>query len=154
MLITPVLLCGGSGTRLWPLSRKSYPKQFVPLVGEETLFQASARRLSGRTQALEFAAPVVLTNSDFRFIVVEQLQAVGIDPGAILIEPEGRNTAPAVLAASLRAAAEDPDAVLLVAPSDHVVSDVATFQATVARGLEAVAQGQMVTFGITPSTLR
>ncbi|CUK02571.1 Alginate biosynthesis protein AlgA [Ruegeria denitrificans] len=151
MLITPVLLCGGSGTRLWPLSRKSYPKQFVPLVGEETLFQASARRLSGAAAGLEFAAPVVLTNSDFRFIVAEQLQAVGIDPGAILIEPEGRNTAPAVLAAALRAHAEDPDAVLLVAPSDHVVPDVAAFHAAVARGLEAVAQGQLVTFGITPT---
>ncbi|WP_170334150.1 mannose-1-phosphate guanylyltransferase/mannose-6-phosphate isomerase [Ruegeria arenilitoris] len=151
MLITPVLLCGGSGTRLWPLSRKSYPKQFVPLVGEETLFQSSARRLSGATGNLSFTAPVVLTNSDFRFIVVEQLQAVGIDPGAILIEPEGRNTAPAVLAAALRAVAEDPDAVLLVAPSDHVVPDKAAFHAAIACGLEAVAQGQLVTFGITPT---
>ncbi len=151
MLITPVLLCGGSGTRLWPLSRKSYPKQFVPLVGEETLFQASACRLSGGAQGLEFAAPLVVTNSDFRFIVVEQLQAIGMDPGAILIEPEGRNTAPAVLAAALRAVAEDPDAVLLVAPSDHVVPDVTAFRAAVARGLEAVAKGQLVTFGITPT---
>ncbi|WP_425082676.1 mannose-1-phosphate guanylyltransferase/mannose-6-phosphate isomerase [Ruegeria arenilitoris] len=151
MLITPILLCGGSGTRLWPLSRQSYPKQFVPLVGDETLFQASARRLSGAAAGLEFAAPVVLTNSDFRFIVAEQLQAVGIDPGAILIEPEGRNTAPAVLAAALRAHAENPDAVLLVAPSDHVVPDVAAFQNAVARGLEAVEQGQLVTFGITPT---
>ena len=151
MLITPVLLCGGSGTRLWPLSRKSYPKQFVSLIGDETLFQASARRLSGAADGLKFAAPMVLTNSDFRFIVAEQLQAVGIDPGAILIEPEGRNTAPAVLAAALRAHAEDEDAVLLVAPSDHVVPDAAAFQAAVARGMDAVAQGQLVTFGITPT---
>lgn len=151
MLITPVLLCGGSGTRLWPLSRKSYPKQFVPLVGEETLFQASARRLSGKTGDLSFAAPVVLTNSDFRFIVVEQLQAIGIDPGTIIIEPEGRNTAPAVLAAALCAYHEDKDAVLLIAPSDHVVPDAAAFQAAVARGLDAVAQGQLVTFGIMPT---
>jgi mannose-1-phosphate guanylyltransferase/mannose-1-phosphate guanylyltransferase/mannose-6-phosphate isomerase len=133
------------------LSRKSYPKQFVSLIGDETLFQASARRLSSATDGLKFAAPMVLTNSDFRFIVTEQLQAVGIDPGAILIEPEGRNTAPAVLAAALRAYAEDADAVLLVAPSDHVVPDVAAFQAAVARGLNAVAQGQLVTFGITPT---
>ncbi|KUJ77635.1 mannose-1-phosphate guanylyltransferase/mannose-6-phosphate isomerase [Ruegeria profundi] len=151
MMITPVLLCGGSGTRLWPLSRKSYPKQFVPLVGDETLFQASARRLSGTTETLQFSAPTVLTNSDFRFIVAEQLQAVGIDPGVILIEPEGRNTAPAVLAAALHCHAEDPAAVLLVAPSDHVVPDVAAFHAAVARGMEAVAQGQLVTFGITPA---
>ncbi|WP_417585466.1 mannose-1-phosphate guanylyltransferase/mannose-6-phosphate isomerase [Pelagibacterium sp.] len=151
MLITPVLLCGGSGTRLWPLSRKSYPKQFVPLMGRETLFQATARRLTGKTGSLRFAAPMVLTNADFRFIVTEQLQAVGVDPGAILIEPEGRNTAPAVLAASLRAVEADPDALLLVAPSDHVVPDTAAFHAAVAKGLEAVAEGQMVTFGITPT---
>ncbi|WP_170761174.1 mannose-1-phosphate guanylyltransferase/mannose-6-phosphate isomerase [Ruegeria lacuscaerulensis] len=151
MLITPVLLCGGSGTRLWPLSRKSYPKQFVPLVGEETLFQASARRLSGTAGALEFSAPLVLTNSDFRFIVAEQLQAIGLDPGTILIEPEGRNTAPAVLAAALHAHEQDKNAVLLVAPSDHVVPDAAAFHAAVARGLEAVARGQLVTFGITPT---
>ncbi|WP_264212298.1 mannose-1-phosphate guanylyltransferase/mannose-6-phosphate isomerase [Leisingera thetidis] len=151
MLITPVLLCGGSGTRLWPLSRKSYPKQFVPLMGEETLFQASARRLAGSSGGMRFLAPMVLTNSDFRFIVTEQLQAIGIDPGAILIEPEGRNTAPAVLAAALRAFGEDKSAVLLVAPSDHVVPDTDAFHAAVARGLEAVAQGQLVTFGITPA---
>ncbi|MCD1620895.1 mannose-1-phosphate guanylyltransferase/mannose-6-phosphate isomerase [Salipiger manganoxidans] len=149
-LITPVLLCGGSGTRLWPLSRKSYPKQFVPLVGEETLFQASAKRLSGRSADLAFAAPLVLTNSDFRFIVTEQLLAIGIDPGTILIEPEGRNTAPAILAAALHAAATDPEAILLIAPSDHVVPDAEAFRAVVARGLGAVAQGDLVTFGIAP----
>ncbi|CUH82350.1 mannose-1-phosphate guanylyltransferase/mannose-6-phosphate isomerase [Tropicibacter naphthalenivorans] len=149
--ITPVILCGGSGTRLWPLSRKSYPKQFVHLMGEETLFQASARRLSGQTEALSFAAPLVLTNSDFRFIVTEQLQAVGIDPGAILIEPEGRNTAPAILAAALYAHQGNPDAVLLVAPSDHVVPDIAAFHDAVAQGLGPVGQGDLVTFGIAPT---
>ncbi|RII37123.1 mannose-1-phosphate guanylyltransferase/mannose-6-phosphate isomerase [Pseudooceanicola sediminis] len=149
--ITPVLLCGGSGTRLWPLSRKSYPKQFVPLVGEETLFQASAKRLSGTTETLSFGAPMVLTNADFRFIVTEQLAGAGIDPGAILIEPEGRNTAPAILAAALRQAETDPEAIMLVAPSDHVVPDAAAFHAAVALGLEAVAAGDMVTFGITPT---
>ncbi len=146
-MITPVILCGGSGTRLWPLSRKSYPKQFVPLVGENTLFQGSALRMQGA----DFAAPVVITNSDFRFIVVEQLQEVGIDPGAILIEPEGRNTAPAVLSAALHLQKKDPEVVMLVAPSDHVVPDVAAFQAAVERGLEAVEQGQLVTFGIAPT---
>lgn len=149
--ITPVLLCGGSGTRLWPLSRKSYPKQFVPLVGDETLFQASAKRLSGATGYLGFAAPMVLTNSDFRFIVTEQLQDAGIDPGAILIEPEGRNTAPAILAAALRAAKVNPDALMLVAPSDHVVPDTAAFHTAVARGLDAVKGGDLVTFGIAPT---
>ncbi len=151
MKIIPVLLCGGSGTRLWPLSRKSYPKQFVPLIGEETLFQAAAQRLSGQGHGVEFDQPMVLTNSDFRFIVTEQLQTIGIDPGAILIEPEGRNTAPAVLAAALRAHIADPNAVLLVAPSDHVVPDTAAFHAAVEQGLKAVVQGQLVTFGITPS---
>ena len=146
-MITPVLLSGGSGTRLWPLSRKSYPKQFVPLVGDETLFQASARRLSGA----EFAAPLVLTNADFRFIVTEQLAGVGIDPGAVLIEPEGRNTAPAVLAAALWLEQADPDGLMLVAPSDHVVPDAAAFRAAVEIGRAAAEVGKLVTFGITPT---
>lgn len=148
--IHPVILCGGSGTRLWPLSRKSYPKQFVPLVGDTTLFQASALRLAGG-EGLDFAAPMVLTNADFRFIVTEQLAAIGIDPGPILIEPESRNTAPAVLAAALYLAATDPEAVMLVAPSDHVVPDKAAFHAAVAHGLQAVrSRRDLVTFGITP----
>ncbi|MEL0439145.1 mannose-1-phosphate guanylyltransferase/mannose-6-phosphate isomerase [Phycobacter sp. K97] len=145
--IIPVLLCGGSGTRLWPLSRKSYPKQFVPLVGEETLFQASARRLSGTG----YGAPMVLTNSDFRFIVTEQLSGAGIDPGAILIEPSGRNTAPAVLAAALYLAQQEPEALMLVAPSDHVVPDAEAFRAAVAAGQGAAEAGQIVTFGIKPT---
>jgi mannose-1-phosphate guanylyltransferase/mannose-1-phosphate guanylyltransferase/mannose-6-phosphate isomerase len=145
--ITPVLLCGGSGTRLWPLSRKSYPKQFVPLVGEDTLFQASARRLSGAG----YAPALVLTASDFRFIVTEQLQDAGLDPGAILIEPSARNTAPAILAAALHLAASDPDALMLVAPSDHVVPDAPAFRDAVAAGVAAARAGQIVTFGITPT---
>ena len=115
--ITPVLLAGGSGTRLWPLSRKSYPKQFARLMGEESLFQASARRLSGAG----FAAPLVLTGDSFRFIVTEQLAAIETGAQGTLIEPEGRNTAPAVLAAALWLIARDEDAVMLVAPSDHVI---------------------------------
>ena len=146
-MITPILLCGGSGTRLWPLSRKSYPKQFVPLVGETTLFQASAERLSGPG----FAAPLVLTNSDFRFIVTEQLAGAGIDPGAILIEPEGRNTAPAVLAAALWLEQRDPEGLMLVAPSDHVVPDAPAFRAAVEAGAAAAAAGRLVTFGIKPT---
>ncbi len=146
-MITPVLLCGGSGTRLWPLSRKSYPKQFAPLIGETTLFQASSQRLSGAG----YGAPLVLTNSDFRFIVTEQLQQVGIDPGAILIEPEGRNTAPAVLAAALWLEKTNPDGLMLVAPSDHVVPDPDAFRAAVAAGEERARAGQLVTFGIKPT---
>jgi len=150
-VITPVILCGGSGTRLWPLSRKSYPKQFVPLVDDLTLFQASAKRLSGATEALNFAAPTVLTGADFRFIVTEQLASIGIDPGAILIEPEGRNTAPAILAAALYLIEQDPEAIMLVAPSDHVVPDVTAFHAAVKKGLTAVEDGKLVTFGIKPT---
>ncbi len=145
--ITPILLCGGSGTRLWPLSRKSYPKQFVPLVGEETLFQASAKRLSGAG----YAAPMVLTNSDFRFIVTEQLAGIDIDPGAVLIEPAGRNTAPAVLAAALYLEQSDPEGLMLVAPSDHVVPDAPAFRAAVQAGQAAAEAGQIVTFGIKPT---
>jgi mannose-1-phosphate guanylyltransferase/mannose-6-phosphate isomerase len=145
-MIHPVILCGGSGTRLWPLSRKSYPKQFAALAGSETLFQACARRLSGAG----FAAPRIVTAADFRFIVTEQLAAAGIDPGAILIEPEPRNTAPAILAAALHLAAEDPEALMLVAPSDHVVPDAAGFLAAVAAGRAAAEAGDLVTFGIAP----
>ncbi len=146
-LITPVLLSGGSGTRLWPLSRKSYPKQFSPLLGETSLFQRSAERLSGA----DFAAPMVLTNSDFRFIVTEQLAGVGIDPSAILIEPAGRNTAPAVLAAAMWQAKSDENGLLLVAPSDHEVPDAAAFRAAVAAGVPAAQDGKIVTFGIKPT---
>ena len=96
-MIVPVLLCGGSGTRLWPLSRKSYPKQFAQLTRDHTLLQAAADRVSGAG----FAPPIILTQSDFRFIVPEQLAGIGIEPGPVLLEPEGRNTAPAILAAAL-----------------------------------------------------
>jgi mannose-1-phosphate guanylyltransferase/mannose-6-phosphate isomerase len=146
-MIHPILLCGGSGTRLWPLSRKSYPKQFVPLVGDQTLFQASAERLSGKG----FGSPVVVTNSDFRFIVTEQLAEIGMDPGAILIEPEGRNTAPAVLAAALWLKKSDPEGLMLVAPSDHVVPDAPAFRRAVEAGVPAAKAGQLVTFGIKPT---
>ncbi|MBO9402194.1 mannose-1-phosphate guanylyltransferase/mannose-6-phosphate isomerase [Shimia sp. R9_3] len=152
MKVSPVLLCGGSGTRLWPLSRKSYPKQFVELVGKHTLFQSSAQRLTGGIENMSFSTPVVITNSDFRFIVTEQLMDIGIDPKTILIEPEGRNTAPAVLAAALHLHSEDPDAVMLVGPSDHVVPDVTAFQASVKAALPALERGELVTFGITPTS--
>ncbi len=144
--ITPLLLCGGSGTRLWPLSRKGYPKQFSVLSGQGSLFQQAAQRLSGAG----FARPVVVTNSDFRFIVVEQLAAAHIDPGAIVIEPAGRNTGPAILAATLQIAADDPQALILVAPSDHVVPDADAFRAAVLTAAPAARAGRIVTFGIRP----
>ena len=144
--ITPVLLCGGSGTRLWPLSRKSYPKQFAKLTGDASLFQHAATRLSGQN----YNRPLILTNTDFRFIVVEQLAAAQIDPGAILIEPQGRNTGPAILAAVLHVSATDPDGLVLVAPSDHVMPDAAAFRAAVANATPAALAGRIVTFGISP----
>jgi len=146
--IVPVLLCGGSGTRLWPLSRRAYPKQFAPLIGQESLFQASARRLSGPG----FAAPLVITGADYRFIATEQLAATGITGGTVLIEPSGRNTAPAVLAASLWLARTNPDTLMLVAPSDHVIPDAAAFRAAVAAGATAARAGRIVTFGIAPTS--
>jgi len=145
-MITPVLLCGGSGTRLWPLSRKSYPKQFSRLLGKTTLFQASACRLSGS----EFTDPLVLTGEDFRFIVAEQLSGVGIHPRAVLIEPAARNTAPAILAAALWLEKNDPESLMLVAPSDQVVPDAHSFREAVAAGTGAARAGKLVTFGIRP----
>lgn len=147
--IYPILLAGGSGKRLWPLSRKSYPKQFSKLIGDKTLFQESALRLTSSEQ-LEFASHITLTSYDYRFIIGEQLQAVGIDPGPILIEPEAKNTAPAILTASLFAQAEDPEAILLVAPSDHVITDTTKFHNAVRTGLDHVNAGKMLTFGISP----
>ncbi|SDN59987.1 mannose-1-phosphate guanylyltransferase/mannose-1-phosphate guanylyltransferase / mannose-6-phosphate isomerase [Lutimaribacter pacificus] len=145
-MITPVLLCGGSGTRLWPLSRKSYPKQFADIIGHESLFQASARRFRGA----EFGDPLVVTNDSFRFIVTEQLDECGIAPAGILIEPEGRNTAPAAVAAALHLVRRDPEAMLVLVPSDHAVADPDLFREAVLRGAVAAQEGQIVTFGIVP----
>ena len=145
-MITPVLLCGGSGTRLWPLSRKSYPKQFSPLTSDESLFQASAKRLQGN----DFADPIIVTADAFRFIVTEKLESAGIEPGAVLIEPAGRDTGPAVLSAALLLHASDPEGLMLVAPSDHVIPDTDAFLKSI-EAAKAVAQsGRLVTFGISP----
>ena len=148
--VYPVILAGGSGTRLWPLSRKSYPKQFSNLIGNKTLFQSSAKRLTS-SNMLEFAPHITITNSDYRFIIGEQLQEIGIDPGPILIEPEAKNTAAAILAASIFAHAKNQDAILLVAPSDHVIPDTDAFHKSIKVGLAHVQNQKMVTFGITPT---
>jgi len=145
-MITPVLLCGGSGTRLWPLSRKSFPKQFANILGEESLFQASAKRFSGEG----FRDPLLVTGDSFRFIVGEQLDECGISPQAILIEPQGRNTAPAAIAAALTVAKTNPKSLMLLVPSDHAVTDSAAFRAAVTAGSVAANEGQIVTFGIAP----
>ena len=148
--IIPVLLAGGSGTRLWPLSRKSYPKQFSNLLDEQTLFQKSALRLTSSSD-IHFDKHITITHSDFRFIVTEQLQAIGIEPNHIVLEPQGKNTAPAILAASIFAKNNDPDAILLVAPSDHDIPDTKEFHKAVKAGLEQVQVGKMVVFGISPT---
>ena len=145
-MITPVLLCGGSGTRLWPLSRKSFPKQFAALLGDESLFQASAQRFSGDG----FADPVLVTGDSFRFIVGDQLDEVGITAAHTLIEPAGRNTAPAAAAAAYLLAQTTPETLMLLVPSDHAVADPAAFRAATAAGAVAAAEGQIVTFGIAP----
>ena len=145
-LIHPVLLCGGSGTRLWPLSRKSYPKQFAKLIGEESLFQASARRFVGDG----FASPSVVTGSDFRFVVVEQLAALEIAPQDILIEPSARNTAAAICAAALALEIKLGDRLMLIAPADHVIPDAERFHQAVEAAIPVARNGQIVTFGIRP----
>jgi mannose-1-phosphate guanylyltransferase/mannose-6-phosphate isomerase len=145
-IIHPVILCGGSGTRLWPLSRKSYPKQFARLMGNESLFQSSVRRV----KAPGYAAPLVITGEPFRFIVTEQLAAIEMDAMAQLIEPQGRNTAPAVLAAALWLAKRDLDAMMLVTPSDHVIPDATEFRRAVEAALPRAQAGDLITFGITP----
>ncbi len=146
--LIPVILCGGSGSRLWPMSRKLLPKQFLPLVTEKSLLQDTALRLKG----LRAAAPVVVANNEHRFLAAEQLHAIGVTPRALLLEPVGRNTAPAIAAAALLVARGDPDAVLLVLPSDHLIGDVRAFHAAVRRAAALAAEGRLVTFGIAPTS--
>ncbi len=148
--IKPILLAGGSGTRLWPLSRKSYPKQFAKFTSGKTLFQEAALR-SVSSRIVNFLSHITITNSDFRFIVGEQLQEAGIEPGTIIIEPSAKNTAPAILAASIYALKEDSNAIVVVAPSDHIIKDVDKFHEAIVIGIEAIEQGNLVTFGVEPS---
>ena len=148
--IVPVILAGGYGKRLWPISRKSYPKQFSNIIGTNSLFQESALRLISSDQIL-FEKPITVTNSDFRFMVSEQLQRIGVDPGPILIEPQSKNTAPAILATAFYATAIDKDAILLVSPSDHLIPDIKAFHDIILRGLKEVLDGRIVTMGIYPT---
>ncbi len=146
-LIHPVILSGGSGTRLWPLSRAAYPKQLLPLLSERTMLQETALR---SLSDAGFAAPVVICNDEHRFLIDEQLRQVGIVPQQILLEPVARNTGPAVAAAALWLMARDPEALMLVQPSDHVIGSVARFHEAVGRGVAAAQAGKLVTFGIKP----
>ena len=146
--LIPVLLCGGSGTRLWPLSRTHYPKQFIPLVGETSLLAQTLERVSGVSSG---AAPLVVCNENHRFMTAAVLEQCQQTASAILLEPEGRNTAPAIAVAALEALAIGDDPVLLVLAADHVITDVAAFERSVLLAESAAMRGQLVTFGITPS---
>ncbi|MDC0490897.1 mannose-1-phosphate guanylyltransferase/mannose-6-phosphate isomerase [Paracoccaceae bacterium] len=148
--VIPVILAGGSGTRLWPLSRKSYPKQFTKLIGEYTLLQQTAMRAVSNSDLL-FTSPIVVTNEMYRFIALQQLSDVGCVPCATLIEPEAKNTAAAILAATLYAQTLNSDAVLLVLSSDHIIHDVDAFHDAVMRGLPQVKNESIITFGIKPT---
>jgi len=149
-MLIPVVLSGGSGTRLWPLSRESYPKQLLPLVGQGTMLQETLSRLEGIE---DVSTPIVVCNEQHRFLVAEQLRKIKVNSRAIILEPVGRNTAPAVAVAALSALAttagnEDP--VMLVLPADHVILNVKAFQAAIQVGLKAAQAGKLVTFGIVP----
>lgn len=146
----PVILAGGNGTRLWPLSRKSYPKQFADVFGDISLFQRSAQRVK-QADGLLFQKPTTVTNADFRFIIGHQLSTIGIDASTIMIEPEGKNTAPAILAACLEISRSDPDAIILVTPSDHLIDDVIAFHNALTLGIDSAMKGNIVTFGVTPT---
>jgi len=151
-MITPVILSGGAGTRLWPLSRELYPKQLLPLIGAQTLLQETVLRLRG----LATAAPVIVCNEAHRFLVAEQLRELQVTPQAMLLEPVGRNTAPAIALAAhaalqrARAAEAAADPLLLVLPADHVIRDPAAFQPAVHAALPAAQAGKLATFGIVP----
>ncbi|HDR9762921.1 TPA: mannose-1-phosphate guanylyltransferase/mannose-6-phosphate isomerase [Burkholderia cepacia] len=148
MSIHPIILCGGNGSRLWPMSRSNYPKQYLKLAGEQTLIQQTVLRAS---EMPGVAPPVVVANHTHRFMVAEQLQHTGIKPQAIVLEPLGRNTAPAIAVAAHIALRDDPDALLLVLPSDHVVQNLPAFVAAVDTAVAIAKQGNLVTFGIPPT---
>ncbi|MDR6842923.1 mannose-1-phosphate guanylyltransferase/mannose-6-phosphate isomerase [Pseudoxanthomonas sacheonensis] len=145
--ILPVILSGGSGTRLWPLSREAYPKQFLPLVGDDTMLQATWKRVA----PVASAAPIVVANQEHRFMAAEQLRGCDVTPAALILEPIGRNTAPAIAIAALQALSAGEDALLLVLPSDHVVRNDGAFHAAVREAAVAADVGKLVTFGIVPT---
>jgi mannose-1-phosphate guanylyltransferase/mannose-6-phosphate isomerase len=146
--IIPVILSGGSGTRLWPLSRKQYPKQYLPLVGDNTMLQETMLRLGGLDNV---ADPIIICNADHRFLVAEQCQQIDIKNPTILLEPVGRNTAPAIAAAALQSLKDTNDAVLLVLSADHVIQDVEAFHQAINIASQQAQEGKLATFGIVPT---
>ncbi|MBY0431037.1 MAG: mannose-1-phosphate guanylyltransferase/mannose-6-phosphate isomerase [Rhodospirillales bacterium] len=145
-LIHPVILSGGVGTRLWPLSRSTHPKQFLPLVSDRSMIQETIERVRGAG----FAAPLMVCSNEHRFLVAQQMHEMGLKAHDIVLEPMGRNTAPAAAVAALLLAAEDADALMLLLPSDHAIADIASFHAALTRAAVAAREGALVTFGITP----
>jgi mannose-1-phosphate guanylyltransferase/mannose-6-phosphate isomerase len=148
-LITPVLLSGGSGTRMWPLSRESYPKQLLSLAGERTMLQETALRVADRAL---FKPPLVIANAEHRFVIAEQLRAIGVTDATIVLEPFGRNTTAAAVIAALIEARTDPRALILLLPDDHVIGDIEAFFAAVANGMPHARAGNFVLFGIPPTS--
>jgi mannose-1-phosphate guanylyltransferase/mannose-6-phosphate isomerase len=146
-VLIPLILSGGSGTRLWPVSRKNLPKQFLPLVGDGTLFQQTIARTR---QLPDVAAPIVVASEDHRFLAADQLLEAGIENATIVLEPLARNTAPAIALGALQALQQNPEALLLVLPADHLIGDTAAFVAAVQRATPLAEQGWLVTFGIRP----
>jgi mannose-1-phosphate guanylyltransferase / mannose-6-phosphate isomerase len=146
-MIYPVVLSGGSGTRLWPMSRTLYPKQLLTLLGRDSLLQQTVRRVADDGR---FAAPILVANEEHRFIIAEQLREIAVVPRALLLEPIGRNTAPAVCVAALALSETDPDPLMLVMPSDHTIGDVGAFLAAVDIAATAARSGALVSFGIAP----
>lgn len=146
--IHPVILSGGSGTRLWPLSRAAYPKQLLSLVSDRSMLQETVAR---NQNDVGFTGPLVICNEDHRFLIDEQLKQVGVKPQAILLEPVARNTGPAITAAALWLLDKDPDALMLVQPSDHVIASLPRFHDAITHGLAAAQAGMLVTFGIKPT---
>jgi len=149
MLIQPLVLCGGSGSRLWPLSREKYPKQLLPLTGSDSLFQATLQRVKGLPE-VTLAPSIVVCNEGYRFVIAEQMRCIG-HSGTLVLEPMGKNTAPALTLGALEAMRDGSDPVLLVMPADQVISDTAAFQQTVRSAATVAQQGTVVTFGITPT---
>lgn len=150
--VQPVILSGGSGSRLWPLSREYYPKQLLALVGDNSLLQDTAKRLShDNDHSLTVKSPVLVCNEEHRFLVAEQLRQVGISAGSIILESIGRNTAPALTLAALSISQKDNDDVMLVMPADHVIQDASAFLSAVAAGAKLASEGELVTFGIVPT---
>lgn len=143
-MLTPVILSGGTGTRLWPLSRRLYPKQFLPLTSQQTMLQATLDRLEG----LNAAPALIISNQEYRFMIAEQCRQQDYDLSGIILEPIGRNTAPAVAVAALQVLPTHPDAILLILPADHVIQNIAAFQQAVTQAITAAETGQLVTFGI------